>query len=95
MLFRWIKSLFGIYDIDYEYIIPMNKIIITREFARTRIGTKKWIHKRNYFWKTGKFESQIMLTKDFILVDGYSSYKLAQKYDIGKVPVIFVDYLDE
>ena len=45
--------------------------------------------------RTGKFESQIVLTKDFVLTDGYSSYKLAKRYGEDKVPVVFEEYLDE
>ena len=45
--------------------------------------------------RTGIFESQIVLTKDFILVDGYSSYQLAKRYGEDKVPVVFVEYIDE
>lgn len=95
MLVRWIKKLFGIYETGYEYWVPINQIIITPDFARTRIGTRKWIHKRNYYLKTGQFESQIVLTKDFVLTDGYSSYKLAQRYGEDKVPVVFTEYIDE
>ena len=95
MLIRWIKKLLGIYETGYEYWFPTDQIIITPEFARTRIGTKKWIRKRNYYMRTGRFESQIVLTKDFILIDGYSSYKLAKRYGEDKVPVVFVEYIDE
>ena len=95
MLIRLIKKLFGIYEAGYEYWVPTDQIIITPDFARTRIGTRKWIHKRNYYMRTGKFESQIVLTKDFVLTDGYSSYKLAKRYGEDKVPVVFEEYLDE
>ena len=95
MLIRWIKKLLGIYETGYEYWVPTDQIIVTPEFARTRIGTKKWIRKRNYYMRTGRFESQIVLTKDFILVDGYSSYKLAKRYGEDKVPVVFTEYIDE
>ena len=95
MLIRWIKKLLGIYETGYEYWVHTDQIIITPDFARTRIGTKKWIRKRNYYMRTGRFESQIVLTKDFILVDGYSSYKLAKRYGEDKVPVVFAEYIDE
>lgn len=80
MLICWIKKLLGIYETGYEYWVPTDQIIITPEFARTRIGTKKWMRKRDYYMRTGEFESQIVLTKDFVLLDGYSSYKLAKRY---------------
>lgn len=95
MLIRWVKKLLGIYETGYEYWVPTDQIIITPEFSRTRIGTRKWIHKRDYYMRTGKFESQIVLTKDFVLLDGYSSYKLAKRYGEDKVPVVFAAYIDE
>ena len=95
MLIRWIKKLLGIYETGYEYWIPTDQIIITPEFARTRIGTKKWRRKKRYYYRTGEFESQIVLTKDFILLDGYSSYRIAKYVGIDKVPVVFEEYIDE
>ena len=95
MLIRWIKKLLGIYETGYEYWIPIDKIVITPDFARTHIGTKKWRHKKWYFYRTGKFESQIVLTRDFILLDGYSSYRIAKYVGIDKVPVVFAEYIDE
>ena len=95
MLVRWIKKLFGIYEIGHEYWIPINRIIITPDFARTRIGPQKWKQKKRYYYRTGKFESQIILTKDFILLDGYSSYRIAKYIGIDKVPVVFTEYIDE
>lgn len=95
MIMRWIKKLLGIYETGYEYWVPTDQIIITPDFARTRIGTRKWIHKQNYYFRTGQFESQIVLTKDFVLLDGYSSYKLAKRYGEQKVPVVFAEYMDE
>lgn len=95
MLIRLIKKLFGIYEAGYEYWVPTDQVIITPDFACTRIGTKKWLRKRDYYMRTGQFESQIVLTKDFILVDGYSSYKLAKRYGEDKVPVVFTEYIDE
>lgn len=93
MLIRWVKKLLGIYETGYEYWVPTDQIIITPEFSRTHIGTRKWIHKRDYYMRKGKFESQIVLTKDFVLLDGYSSYKLAKRYGEDKVPVVFAEYI--
>ena len=35
------------------------------------------------------------MTKDFILLDGYSSYRIAKYIGIDKVPVVFAEYIDE
>ena len=44
-----------------------------------------------YWLRTGKFESDILIDRDFNLVDGYSSMKIAHLKGIEKVPVYFVD----
>lgn len=90
-LIRFIKKLFGIYETGYEYWINLKDIKIPKEFMLTRIGTKKWNHKMGYWLRTGKFESMILLDKDFNLIDGYSSVKIAYLKGIDKVPVYFVD----
>lgn len=89
MLIVWIKKLFGIYESGYEYWVPTDQIVITPEFARTRIGERKWRRKKRYFYRTGQFESKIILSRDFVLTDGYSSYKLAKYVGLDKVPVYF------
>lgn len=45
----------------------------------------------NYYLRTGEFESPIILDKNFHLVDGFSSIKIAYIKGIDKVPVYFVD----
>ena len=44
-----------------------------------------------YWLRTGEFESDILIDRDFNLVDGYSSMKIAHIKGIEKVPVYFVD----
>ncbi len=44
-----------------------------------------------YLFLTGVFESVIILDKDFNLIDGYSSFYIAESNGIDKVPVYFVD----
>ena len=60
-------------------------------FKLTKIGTKKWNHKMGYWLRTGKFESKILIDREFNLVDGFSSMKIAHLKGIDKVPVYFVD----
>lgn len=90
-MFRWIKSLFGIYETGHEYWINIDRIHIQPEFAASKIGYGKWKYKWNYFRKTGKLESKIILNKDFVLLDGYSSHQIAKQAELVKVPVWFVD----
>ena len=88
---RFVKSLFGKYETGYEYWVPLKDIKVPKYFKLTRIGLKKWNHKMAYWLKTGKFESVILLHRDFTLADGYSSVKIAYLKGIDKVPVYFID----
>lgn len=90
-MFRFIKSLFGIYETDHEYWVRLDEIKVPYYFKTTKIRPSKWKHKINYWLRTGEFESKILLHRDFTLVDGYSSVKIAYLNGIDKVPVYFVD----
>ena len=89
-IIRYIKSLFGKYEPGYEYWVYTKDIKVPKYFKLTRIGTKKWNHKMGYWLSTGEFESKILIDRDFNLVDGYSSMKIAHLKNIEKVPVYFV-----
>lgn len=86
----FIKSLFGKYETGHEYWIMLDKIIVPDKYKRSHIREEKWRKKLRYWHETGKFESEILLNKDFVLVDGYSSYKIAFLNGVDKVPVRFV-----
>lgn len=90
-LIRYIKSLFGKYEPGYEYWVYTKDIKVPKYFKLTKIGTKKWNHKMGYWLRTGKFESDILIDRNFNLVDGFSSMKIAYLKNIDKVPVYFVD----
>ena len=90
-LIRYIKSLFGKYEPGYEYWIYTKDIKVPRYYKLTKIGAKKWNHKMGYWLRTGKFESDILIDRNFNLVDGFSSMKIAHIKNIDKVPVYFVD----
>ena len=90
-IIRYIKSLFGKYESGCEYWVYMKDIKVPTYFKLTKIGTKKWNHKMEYWLRTGEFESKILIDRDFNLVDGYSSMKIAHLKNIEKVPVYFVD----
>ena len=94
MFTRWLKYLFHIYEPGYEYWIPMSDILIPDAFTKARIENKKWKQKMEYYKKNDKLQDPIILTKDFTLIDGYPSYKIAQCCLLEKVPVRFVDWLD-
>ena len=90
-IIRYIKSLFGKYEPGYEYWVKLKDIKVPKRFKMSKIGRKKWEHKMRYWQNTGKFESIILLDKNFNLIDGYSSVKIAYLKDVKYVPVYFVD----
>lgn len=92
-MFRFIRSLFRSYDTKYEYWVKLGDIKITPQFQSTRIGETKYKKKWQFYRRNGCCESKIILDKNFVLLDGYSSYKIyrsAEGLDV-KVPVYFVD----
>lgn len=75
---------------DYVYWVYLNEIKPNPRFSK--IGEEKYKRKWKYFRETGEFESQIVLRRsDWLIVDGYTSYVIAKKAEIDKVPVVFVD----
>ena len=90
-IIRYIKSLFGKYESEYEYWVYTKDIKVPTYYKCTKVGKKKWNHKMGYWLRTGEFESDILIDRDFNLVDGFSSMKIAHIKGIDKVPVYFVD----
>ena len=90
-IIRYMKSLFGKYDTGYEYWVYTKEIKVPTYYKCTKVGTKKWNRKMGYWLRTGEFESKILIDRDFNLVDGFSSMKIAHLKNIEKVPVYFVD----
>lgn len=74
-----------------EYWININQIHVNPTWRQTKIGSKKFRRKMKYWYRTGEFESKIILDKDFNLIDGYSSVRIAEIKGIIKLPVYFVD----
>ena len=90
-IIRYIKSLFGKYETGYEYWVYAKDIKVPKSYKFTRIGTEKWNHKMEHWLRTGEFESKILIDRNFNLVDGFSSMKIAHIKNIAKVLVYFVD----
>lgn len=86
-----IKGLFGRYEPNYEYWVNREKIKVNPNWRKTRIGKQKFSRKIRYWYKTGDFESPIILDKDFNLIDGYSSVVIAELKNIDRVPVYFIE----
>ena len=90
-LIRFVKRIFGVYKTRCEYWVYLKDIKISPEFERTPPRFKKMGQKWSYYRNTGEFESPIILNRDFVLIDGYTSYIIANKSEMDKVPVYFVD----
>ena len=86
-----IKKLFGVYDPFYEYWVDRKRIKVNPEWRKTKIGRDKWRRKLDFYLRMGEFESYIVIRrKDWMLVDGYSSLRIAEVLGIDKVPVHFI-----
>ncbi len=90
-ILRFIKGLFGKYETGYEYWVYTKQIKVDPNWRKTRIGAIKFERKLKYWYRTGIFESKIILDKDFNLIDGYSSLRIAEIKKIDKVPVYFMN----
>ena len=89
-IIRYIKLLFGKYEPGYEYWVYTKDIKVNPEWTRTKIGKEKFSRKMKYWYRTGEFESRIILDRNFNLIDGYSSVRIAEIKGIDRVPVYFV-----
>lgn len=91
-IIRFVKGLFGKYEHGHEYWLYRKDVKIDPEWRKTKIGRAKFKRKNQYYDRTGKFESNIILRRsDMQLVDGYSSFLIAERRGIDRVPVYFVD----
>jgi hypothetical protein len=89
---RIIDRLRIFFDIDYssnkEYWIPIDEIKIKEEFLSHSPNYYKYKKKEKTFIKYGEL-GKIVVDRNYELIDGYCSYLICMKYDIGKVPVWF------
>lgn len=68
-------------------IINIDEIIISEEFKKKIPGKRKMNIRLDYFEKTGEFFSPIILDKNNVLIDGYTSYLIAKKYDLKNIKI--------
>ena len=73
------------------YKVKVSDIIIPEEFKATKPRFKKMIQKREFYRKNNRFESKIVLNKDFLLIDGYTSYIIAKENGMKYVEAYFVN----
>lgn len=88
---RKIKLRFGFYKPGYAYHVKTSDIVIPTEFSHIKPRFKKMVFKHEYFRKHGKYESKVFLTKDFVLIDGYTTYLLCIENGNRYIEAYFID----
>lgn len=84
-----IKKFRKYYKRRYIYKVKLSDIVIQDGWSY--IKTWKMNEKMAYFEKTGCFSSTIVIDKDFVLQDGFTSYKIAELKGMKYVDVYFVN----
>lgn len=90
-LMRKIIAALGLHNPGEPYKVKVSDIIIPEEFKATKPRFKKMIQKRKFYRKNDRFESKIVLNKDFLLIDGYTSYIIAKENGMKYVEAYFVN----
>ncbi len=91
-MFKFIRRLLSKrYKTGIEYYVYIRDINVDPEWRKTDIGKLKLEKKASYWRRTGRFQSKVLLDHDFNLLDGFSTLRIAEMYDIPKIPVYFVD----
>ena len=90
-LMRKIIASLGLHNPGESYKVKVSDIIIPEEFKATKPRFEKMIQKRKFYRKNNRFESKIVLNKDFLLIDGYTSYIIAKENGMKYVEAYFVD----
>lgn len=90
-IIRRIIATLGLRNPGEPYKVKLPDIVIPVEFKESPPKFKKMIHKREYFRRNDRFESKIILSRDFLLIDGYTSYLLAKENGMKHVEAYFVD----
>ena len=60
--------------------IRLSKIKITKEFKKHKPKKQKIAEKDSYFILNNTFKEKIILDKNNVLLDGYTTYLLAKEY---------------
>ena len=90
-LMRKIIVSLGLHNPSEPYTVKVSDIIIPEEFKATKPRFEKMIQKRKFYRKNNRFESKIVLNKDFLLIDGYTSYIIAKENGMKYVEAYFVN----
>lgn len=69
--------------------VPLDTIKIYPCFSQKPPKEEKMQKKERFFLKSGFLQSQIILDSNNNLIDGYTSYLLAKKYNVENIPVMY------
>ena len=86
-----IVTLLGFYKPGHAYHVKISDIVIPVEFQASKPKFNKMVEKREYLKKFGKYESKVILTKDFMLVDGYTTYLICVENGNRYIEAYFID----
>lgn len=89
-IIKKIEKFFGYYELGEPYYVKIDSIVIPEEFKDTHPRFKKMVEKREYYRKYGTYNSKIILDRDFILLDGYTTYLLCIENGEKYVEAYFV-----
>lgn len=90
-LMRKIIVALGLHNPGEPYKVKVSDIIIPEEFKATHPRFKKMVQKREFYRKNNMYESQVVLNRDFMLLDGYTTYLLCLENGEKYVDVYFID----
>lgn len=76
---------------DSRIDVKVSNIKISNDFKNSRPSTGKILKKLDYYNRYGKFNTDITLDKDNILIDGYINYLICQLLHIETVKVTIKD----
>lgn len=86
-----IKWLFNLYKVGLVCSVKVSDIIIPKHFQAVVPRAQKMNKKRAFYKKYDVYESKVILNKDFMLLDGYTTYLLCIENGDKYVDVYFVD----
>lgn len=67
--------------------IKIKKIVIPDAFQKTFPRPEKFKGKYQYYCENKKFSERIILNKNKVLMDGYTTYLIAKMFDLDKILV--------
>lgn len=86
---RLLKGFSKLYKTGRTYTVKLDDIII--QDGWNYIKSWKMNKKMEYFERTGRFSSNIVIDRNFVLQDGFTSYRIAKLKDMKYVEVYLTE----